>query len=104
MSIEKVVETAKGIISGEIGVIEGSRKLSSLRFDVTDVDHDPDFIPFVAIDSESDHIPLGSVRDRWSETGIAKMDLERKETEDHYRKWAIEASEKLLERYASTNT
>jgi hypothetical protein len=104
MSKDRVIETARKIICGEIGVVEGSRILSALRVEVTEADHDPDFIPFIGIDSESDHIPLGSVRAHFSATGLERMDAELKAIEDHYRQLAIEASQRLLERYAAIHT
>ena len=100
MSTDLVVEVAQGILSGKISIVEGARLLSSLGPKVTGNEFDPDFTPFVGIDSESVHIPLGEVRDRWSQEGLKKMDIEQKKIEEHYRDWAIEASEKLVERYA----
>ena len=104
MSVERVIEIARGMISGQISIVEGSRQLALLSPEVTGKDLDPDFVPFIGIDSESDHIPLGEVRERWSKEGLERMDAEQREIEDHHRTWAIEASHKLLERYAGRNT
>ena len=60
---KQVVETANGILDGKIGIIEGSRILGGLRLKVCEGNRDPDFTGFVAIDSESDHRPVGRVRE-----------------------------------------
>src|SRR6266702_3558837 len=51
---QRVIEAASATLRGELGVIEGSRLLCTLRFRVSSLDHDPDFLPFFAIDSETD--------------------------------------------------
>ena len=61
----KIVETAQRILSGNLGIVAGARQLSGLGFDVG-AEHDSDFIFFVGIDSETDHLPVGEVRSRWN--------------------------------------
>ena len=59
---QELVDTARGVLDGSIGVIEGCRALAALRHQV-DVDSlDPDFLPIIGIDSETDHFPIGDVR------------------------------------------
>jgi len=95
----EVVEIAEGILSGTVGVVEGSRRLSALRSSVTREDHDPDFLPFVGIDSESDHIPLGDVRRLWAPDALTKKDGELKSIEDHYRPFVEKACRRLTQRF-----
>ena len=54
----KIVATAQRILSGELGIVAGALQLSGLRFDVG-AEHDADFIFFVGVDSETDHLPVG---------------------------------------------
>jgi hypothetical protein len=96
---EVVVRCAREMLAGAIGVIEGSRILARLRCDVGDGDFDPDFLPFVAIDSETDHLPVGTVRDYWDRDALAAKDLEIGEAEAFHREAALVACRRLVERF-----
>ena len=98
---EQVVEVASVMLRGELSVIEGSRLLSRLQFLVSSLDHDPDFIPFVGIDSETDKYPLGDFRRHWAKDALAKLDLERRAAEDHYRDWGLSSAQRLVDRFGS---
>ena len=63
-----------------------------LRDDVRDR-----FIPFVAIDSETDDLPIGAVRDLWQPDALARKDLEISRCEQLYRKQVAEACLALIE-------
>jgi hypothetical protein len=58
------IAVARQIVAGELGVIEGRRELSSMRWEfgaeMTEL-----FLPFVAIDNETDDLPIGAVRELW---------------------------------------
>jgi hypothetical protein len=98
----EVVRFARALLKGEIGVIEGSRELRSLQFEVSDDDFDPDFMLFVAIDSETDHLPVGSVRANWTTEALKGKDLEIKKAEGFYRNQIaeiVEACKKLIVRF-----
>ncbi len=61
---ERAIAIARRVLAGELGVIEGCRALSSMRWEFgADMTHQ--FSPFVAIDSETDDLPVGDVRDLW---------------------------------------
>jgi hypothetical protein len=63
-------------VSGRIGTIEVSRRVSSLQTKLNEHSNEL-FYPFVAFDSETDHLPIGDLRDRYSASGLAKADAER---------------------------
>ncbi len=96
---ERVVAIAEAILAGRVGIIEGSRALGSLRHDVTDEPFDPDFITFVAIGSDTDHLPVGVVREKWADSALAKKDKEIKKAEDFYRESALNGCRVLIERF-----
>ena len=100
---QRVVEVASAILRGELGVIEGSRRLCSLRFRVSSLDHDPDFTPFVGIDSETDHLPIGEVRELWAPEALVRLTPEIQATEDHWRQWAFTAAQRLIDRFRATS-
>lgn len=96
---EKVLAVATNMLSGRIGIIEGSRILHKLRSGVSEDDFDPDFGVFVAIASETDHFPIGSVRKEWAPDSLAKKDVEMKDAEDFYRERALAACKKLIQKF-----
>jgi hypothetical protein len=83
-------------LAGEIGLIEGCRALSSMRWELWDDVRDR-FIPFVAIDSETDDLPIGAVRDLWEPNALALKDLEINRCEQLYRTQVGEACTALIE-------
>jgi len=95
----RVVEIARQVILGTLGVIEGSRELSQLRHAVSDNDHDPDFSFFVALDSETDDLPLGSVRTHWAAYALAKKDEQIRRIEADTRDEALQHCERLVLRF-----
>lgn len=97
---ERAIAVARRVLSGELGMIEGSRTLSSMRWEfgaeITDR-----FSPFVAIDSETDDLPVGAARDLWDADALAWKDLEISRCEQLYRAQCLEACGKLIERLQS---
>jgi hypothetical protein len=72
LALFKLVDTAKRMISGEIGPIEGSRAVARMRSAVGD-DESPVFDPFILIDSESDDIVVGD-RSLWAQSFLDEID------------------------------
>jgi hypothetical protein len=93
---ERAIALARRILAGEIGLIEGCRALSSMRWELGDDVRDR-FIPFVAIDSETDDLPIGAVRDLWQPDALARKDLEISRCEQLYRTQVAEACMALIE-------
>jgi len=69
---KRVVAVALGMLSGEIAFIEGAAELAALRHEAAVEDNDPDFTAFVAIESETDSLPIGPSRNRWSNEALAR--------------------------------
>ena len=100
---QQVVTVASAILSGQLGVIEGSRLLCSLRSRVSSLDHDPDFIAFVGLDSETDHLPIGAVRRHWAPAALANKDIQIQAAEQHWHDTAIAACHRLLRRFSTAH-
>ncbi|SRR6266567_377409 len=94
----KIVATAQHILSGQLGIVAGARQLSGLRFDVG-AEHDADFIFFVGVDSETDHLPVGEVRSRWSSDALKAKDEELQTYESSVRDKAFRVCQSLIQRY-----
>lgn len=92
----KAINTAAEMISGKLGIIAGARIMSGLRFDTELPDDDKDFLKLVAIDSETDALPVGLEREQWSAEALKEKDIEIRRCEELYRQDAIDACERLI--------
>lgn len=77
----EVVSAAEALEIGEINFVEGVRRIAGLRALVSQLDHDPDFMLFVAIDSESDHLPGVEQREHCAPEWLDQCDREARELE-----------------------
>jgi hypothetical protein len=62
------------LIEGRLGIIETARVLSKLKF-LAGIENDADLDAFVAIDSETDELPVGGVRKQWAAHSLALQDV-----------------------------
>jgi hypothetical protein len=76
-----IVSTARDMCEGRISFIEGAREILSLAHAIG-LSDDPDIVAFVAVDSETDALPMGSVRNLWQPEALEKLqpEIERAET------------------------
>jgi hypothetical protein len=95
----KAIKTAEEMIVGKTGIIAGSRILSGLRFELEVPEEYEEFLTFVAIDSETDDLPVGREREFWSPEALKEKDVEIQRCEVLYRKYAIEACESIIKRW-----
>ena len=84
----------------EIGLIEGVRLLSRLRWQVTDDQFDPDFLFIVGVDSETDALPIGEERQLWKASVLRDKDEEIKRLEGFYRSKIVAACHVLIKRFS----
>lgn len=96
---KEVVETATSLINNNIDFLTGIREINSLRHQVSNDDFDQDFIVFVAIDSETDHMPDYKLRASCSRSWLEKCDKEIKEIKELNQKQVLEACTKLVDRF-----
>lgn len=66
---------AAAMLDGQMHLIEGVRKICSLRHAIGDPDNEV-FMPIRAIESETDHFPLGEIRTRCALEYLKRMDDE----------------------------
>jgi len=90
------------VLDGELGVIEGCIALSRYAHDVVpNWAADPDFVIFGVIASETDHLPFGEVRSRWSPAALAKADAEIAAIVEANRTKVRQACENLAARFSA---
>ena len=99
---ERAIAIARRMVGGELGVIEGCRTLSSMRWEL-EAEMADQFLPFVAIDSETDDLPIGAVRDLWDLDALARKDQQFRRYEQIYRTQAIEACLVLIKHLGQTH-
>jgi hypothetical protein len=98
---QKVVAIARELLAGRVGVIEAARQIDAFRGDRVGLDEfDPDFVTFLAIESETDDLPVGDTRSHWAADALAQKDLEIARCEALYRAQALEAASHLVTRFA----
>jgi hypothetical protein len=94
----KIVAICEAVLKQEIGLIAGSRRLKSLGQELF-CDHDEDFIRLVAIDSETDHLPVDWERSNWSAEALERKDKEIAAAVELYQDEVFAACRKLIERF-----
>jgi len=94
----KVRALAQRIIDGKAGIIEGSRQM--FRYQTwLHAGGVEEFQIFRVVDSDTDHLPFGKVRELWAADALKEKDIEIKSIEDFYRKQVIEAAVKIRQKY-----
>ena len=95
----QIVKCADDLLAGRVGVIAASQILFPLLLEVRATD-DPDFVTFTGIYDESDALPVGPERERWSDAALAREDPKIAQYEAQCRNVALSAARKLKEKYA----
>ena len=75
---KRIAILAQQIIDGSIGIIEGCRRMTSLKIKQK-VRDDEDFLTIRGIDSQTDEFPIGDVRKHYHKASIEKLDKELSE-------------------------
>jgi hypothetical protein len=94
--------TARAVLNGELGAIEGSIALAAYAHDVVpDWTVDPDFVVFGVIASDTDHLPFGQVRTLWSATALAKAAAEIEAITEGHKAEIRRACANVIARFSS---
>ncbi|MBU0944258.1 MAG: DUF2489 domain-containing protein [Proteobacteria bacterium] len=95
----ELVSVANDIINGQIHLIEGVRKICSLRHTVDDPDNSV-FMPIRAIESETDHFPLGEIRSRCAVEYLERIDAEMKDYLDEAKQDILDACNEIINTFS----
>ncbi|WP_417070494.1 hypothetical protein [Niveibacterium terrae] len=97
---EALVELASAMLCGRESFFEGAVQLLRLKPAVGGTaDSDPDFDVFVAIESETDHLPLQAQQNLWSAEALSVLLPEFERTERWAAEFAPAACRSLIERF-----
>jgi hypothetical protein len=97
----KAASIARQVLMDDFDPIIAARQLGALRESAGVTRDDPDFTTFVAIDSETDSLPVETERHQWSTEALTKLGPEIAEA----RSWALTvgkaAFENVLRRFGT---
>lgn len=94
----------RSMLSGECTYLEAAPWVLHLRSHVGAVgDFDDDFRAFVAINSETDHLPTLATRHLWAEHAVAALEPEIAKLETWAASFANASCRTLLARFSDTN-
>lgn len=97
----KLVELCQAMLAGQLSYFEGAVEVCQIRHQIRVPDFDPDITAFVAISSETDHLPLERVRHRWSAEALQKLEPEFARTEQWAAPFASKACQHLVQRFGA---
>jgi hypothetical protein len=96
----EMIRVARNILNGSIGIVEGARDLTGLRFS-SRAENDSDILVFIGIDSETDHLPIGDPRRHWDTEVLKIKDEELRSFEAQVQERAFAACRSLIGKYES---
>jgi hypothetical protein len=96
---QEIVSVSRSIMTGEINIVEGIRKICALRM-FMDNPEDEVFLPIRAIDSETDHFPTGTQRANWAPESLKKLDQQVEEYLADAREDIYEACREIIRLYS----
>jgi hypothetical protein len=99
----RVVALARKILADEMGIVEGCRALVRLN-GALDSRDERLFLPFIAVESETDHLPLGEARLLWQPEALARKEQAAEIYLEKVRGVLHDACRALIHRYQDTGT
>ena len=95
-----MVDVAQDMLAGRLSYIEGARKIVTAKWAARLDQWDADLLPFIAIQSETDALPLGEMRAHWQGEALEALQPEI----DRIEAWARSLGEpychKLIARFS----
>jgi len=95
----KLAAIALAMLTGTISFIEGARQIVPLARQAKLDDFDPDIVPFICVDSETDAFPFNQVRAHWAPDALAKFQPEIELVEKWAGDFCREHCQKLIDRF-----
>jgi hypothetical protein len=95
----EAVKVAENILSGEVGIIEGARKLTAISYRLDSAETETDFLVFMATASETDYLPVGKERELWVKSALQEKDVEIMQAENYHKENILSACRVLIEKW-----
>ena len=91
-----ITRIVNAMLAGQLSFIEGARNVNVWSNNAgIDLLSEP-FVTFVAIDSETDAVPIGKVRDLWAPEALARYRVEWERSEAWAKQWGEPACHETL--------
>ncbi|PJO24578.1 DUF2489 domain-containing protein [Burkholderia glumae] len=98
----RLVSLAQAMLDGKLSFFEGAVQVLAIKSRLSGIaDRDPDFDAFVAIQSETDHLPREAQRSLWSPAALAELGPEFRRTEEWAKFFAPQACRNLIARFGT---
>lgn len=94
----QIADLARSMLAGDLLFMEGARSISAIRF-MAKIENDPDILPLVRIDIESDTVPFGKISNLWNRNALAELQSEIDRKESWARGLARSHCENLVRRF-----
>lgn len=97
----RAAEIAGAVLSGAIPILDGCHLLDDLAGSVDVPESDPDFSVFKAIQSETDSLPIGSMRNNWDPISLVKIEAEVASATEWAKAIALPACHSIKRRFGA---
>ena len=97
---ERMAKLAANILSGETSVVAGARQMVYFIHQSGLPQFDPDLTIFIAVESESDSLPLGAARQYWAAEALERADREIEAVEALYRDQIMTGCQAIVQRFS----
>jgi len=100
----EAVGIARRVTAGDLGIIAGCRQLTRLgHYLVEDSRVDPDFVVFIGVSCETDHLPLEDERSLWNPAAFEAKQAEVARLEEVSREKVWVACRSVIARFGGNS-
>lgn len=99
----RIEQIARSVLADQLSILEACRLIRPLVQETPEVVTNEDYNLIVAIESETDDLPIGRLRELWHPDFLPEKDSEIARCEALWRKQVIDACERILLRMSLIN-
>lgn len=96
--INQLVTNAQLVLKNEINIIEASRKIAHLIMGLGLKDNF--LLPIIGFESQTDHFPLGELRNKYNTQALEKLDKEQEEYIREFEPQVKSICEEIIKRFS----
>jgi hypothetical protein len=93
---QRAIEVAKAVLDGRISTLEAVRELVPLA-NTDAIRNEADRLLIIGIQSETDHLPVGDVRQLWAAEALREKDVEIARAEAVWKPKLVHACKRIVE-------
>ena len=96
-----ILDAAQDMLAGRLTYIEGARKIVAAWWTSKLDEGDPDFLPFVGINSETEALPFGEMKTHWQPAAVDTLQPEIDRMQAWARRFGEPHCRNLVARFSS---